>query len=467
MTTADSITAARALLDGPLVEVHALPDDDLLVLQAALGDLSRAVARHAAVAAGEVARRSAHERGYTGLAQASGHRTPEALVQSVTGASARDAARLVRVGSLPADSPLAQAVTAGSVSVDAADAIRRGLGTPDHRTSGQTLDAAARELLDSAGTTTPEQLYRAAADLRSRIDLESVAERERERRDLRYARVRRRDDGMVSGSFLLDQEDGTLLLPAIETILSPRRGGPRFVSEAERARADALLADPRTNDQLAADALADIVRLAVDADPGTLFGDRRPAVQVVVTAPELVSGIGTGSIEGAPEPISIDTARRHACTAGILGVLFSAEGQPLDVGRAQRLFTPRQRVALAVRDGGCRFPGCSRPPSFCEAHHIEHWHRDRGRTDVADGVLLCRHHHLLVHNAGWEIRRDGPDYALIPPRTVDPRQRRRPMPSKSRLMRDLGVTTVRVPALGSASAPPVPASVPAPPVPAA
>lgn len=319
----------------------------------------------------------------------------------------------------------------------AVDAIRRGLGSADHRVSSQALDAAAAALLTSAGTATQERLYRAAVTGRARIDRGYVAECEAQRRELRYARVRQREDGMVQGSFLLDQEGGRLLISALDTILSPRRGGPRFVSEAERARADVLRADPRTNEQLSADALVDIIRVAVDADPGTLFGDRRPAVQVTVAARELTSGNGFGFIEGAPEPVSIDTVRRYGYAAGLIGVLFSDEGQPLDVGRTQRLFTARQRIALAVRDGGCRFPGCSRPPSTCEAHHIRHWYRDSGGTDVADGILLCRHHHLLVHNDGWEITRDGAEYQLVPPRAVDPDQQPVLMPSKSPRARDL------------------------------
>ena len=439
MTSTEQIQAATALLADPVLGVSALGDAELLALQTALGSLSGVVARHAAVAAGEVARRSSRELGYAGLARASGHRTPEALLQAVTGVTSTEASRLVRVGSLPASSPLAVAVAAGELSVTGADAIRRGLGSPSQHTSAQTLDAATAELVATAAAlpasaTTPEQLYRAAVDARTRIDLAGVAEREAARRDLRYARIRRREDGMVSGSFLLDQEDGTLLLNAIDTILSPRRGGPRFVSEADRARADAVIADPRSNDHLAADALADMIRLAVDADPGTLFGDRRPAVQVIVTAEQLASGSGAAYLEGATEPVSIDTAARYACTTGLIGILFTGQGQPLDVGRAQRPFTHRQRIALAARDGGCRFPGCARPPSWCESHHVQHWHRDHGPTDVANGLLLCRHHHLLIHNNGWEITRHGAEYHLIPPRAVDPAQTPIPMPSTSRAL---------------------------------
>jgi len=65
------------------------------------------------------------------------------------------------------------------------------------------------------------------------------------------------------------------------------------------------------------------------------------------------------------------------------------------------------------------FPDCDRPASWFEYHHILFWARDTGRTDLADAILLCRHHHLLLHTKGSEIRRDNTDYWLIPPPTID------------------------------------------------
>jgi hypothetical protein len=142
-------------------------------------------------------------------------------------------------------------------------------------------------------------------------------------------------------------------------------------------------------------------------------------VRVIVASRALEERIGRGFIDGQTEPVSIATVERHACTAGTVRLTVDGHpdnaGQPLNLGRERRLFSRAQRLALAARDGGCRWPGCERPPSWCEAHHIEHWQRDRGRTDVADGILLCRHHHLLAHNNGWEIQRDGPRYLLVPP----------------------------------------------------
>src|SRR3990170_997063 len=209
-----------------------------------------------------------------------------------------------------------------------------------------------------------------------------------------------------------------MVAAAFENILIPRRGGPRFVEKAEKARAETLLNDPRTTEQIAADAFADIVRVAVDADPGTLFGSRRPAVRVVVTEHNLTTRTGYGQIEGHPDPVSAATVERLVCDTGLIAVKFDDNGQCINVGRNQRLFTERQRIGLAVRDGGCRFPGCDRPPAWCEAHHIDLWHRDTGKTDLADGILLCRRHHMLLHNNHWDIIRIGGGYWLRPPTTI-------------------------------------------------
>lgn len=107
---------------------------------------------------------------------------------------------------------------------------------------------------------------------------------------------------------------------------------------------------------------------------------------------------------------------RQRCNAGVVYVTVDEDYNPLDVGREQRLYNSQQRIALAVRDGGCRWPGCDRPSSYCEAHHIDHWHSDQGRTDIDRGIALCRAHHLQLHNYGWKITRDGRGpFILHPP----------------------------------------------------
>ncbi|HVF05807.1 MAG TPA: HNH endonuclease signature motif containing protein [Frankiaceae bacterium] len=76
---------------------------------------------------------------------------------------------------------------------------------------------------------------------------------------------------------------------------------------------------------------------------------------------------------------------------------------PVSLGRATRLVPPALRKQVALRDGGCRYPGCPRGAAFCEAHHVRFW-RDGGGTDLGNLVLLCRYHHHLVHDRGHDLR---------------------------------------------------------------
>ncbi|MER2208391.1 MAG: HNH endonuclease signature motif containing protein, partial [Rhodococcus sp. (in: high G+C Gram-positive bacteria)] len=97
-------------------------------------------------------------------------------------------------------------------------------------------------------------------------------------------------------------------------------------------------------------------------------------------------------------------------------------GVPLDCGKEARTATVPQRRALAVRDGGCAFPGCGTPPGWCDAHHIVHWN-DGGPTDLDNLILLCGHHHRTLHHTQWRVE-IGPDRKTVfyPPMSIDPYQ---------------------------------------------
>jgi hypothetical protein len=106
-------------------------------------------------------------------------------------------------------------------------------------------------------------------------------------------------------------------------------------------------------------------------------------------------------------------------------VLGGAPSQPLDLGRTTRVITPSQRLALAVRDGGCVFPDCDRPLAWCEGHHVWHW-LDGGPTDLANLVLLCRAHHRAVHEGGWQLVREPDGRLTASPPHRQHRHRRHP-----------------------------------------
>ena len=77
-------------------------------------------------------------------------------------------------------------------------------------------------------------------------------------------------------------------------------------------------------------------------------------------------------------------------------MVLGSRGQPLDVGRTKRLVTPALLAALWVRDKGCTFPGCGRPPQYCDAHHVSHW-ADGGPTALTNLAMVCAAHHTFVH----------------------------------------------------------------------
>jgi Domain of unknown function (DUF222) len=110
------------------------------------------------------------------------------------------------------------------------------------------------------------------------------------------------------------------------------------------------------------------------------------------------AGLTTGT------PITASEARRLACGAGILPAVLDGLSQPLDLGRTRRLFTSAQRKALAVRDRHCRAAGCDVPAAWCEAHHTQPWSTG-GRTDLADGLLLCGFHHHRAHDTRYDMAR--------------------------------------------------------------
>ena len=119
----------------------------------------------------------------------------------------------------------------------------------------------------------------------------------------------------------------------------------------------------------------------------------------------------------------IGVTRRIACDAGIIPAVLGSVSQPLDVGRQSRLATGPLRRALVLRDRGCAFPGCDRPPRWTDAHHVQHW-SDDGPTELSNLVLLCSFHHRLIHHSDWQVKinpKDGlPEF--VPPSYIDASQ---------------------------------------------
>ena len=97
-----------------------------------------------------------------------------------------------------------------------------------------------------------------------------------------------------------------------------------------------------------------------------------------------------------PEQYASGTYGLDVCDAEIHRLVVEGRSTIIDLGRSTRTVSVRQRELLTERDKGCRFPGCDRAASWCDAHHVEEWEYG-GRTDLSNLLLLCRRHHRLLH----------------------------------------------------------------------
>lgn len=175
--------------------------------------LARELGVSAAVVAGEIGHRSRRELGFSGLARREGFRTPEALIRHETGSTARSASALVLAGTMARDSATTEAsasaepwfrevgaaVAAGSLSVDAARAIRIGLGTPSEPAGAVTPDdlaSAAHLLVMAAALVDADELLRRTRSLRDDRDEAGIADRERAAFEERSVRRTRRPNGL-------------------------------------------------------------------------------------------------------------------------------------------------------------------------------------------------------------------------------------------------------------------------------
>lgn len=447
----------------------ALSDASVLEVLRHVTAIANDAERLQSVLAGVAATRSRRDQGHSGLAAGQGHASPAALIQSITGGSRADALRQLRVGAAlldeggaagagtdaentdpvgdgddapspdvdplraapsarePWHAPLRAALLNGRLTPSQHDAIRGGLGEPeaegvDPTSAALAWSVAAETLIDVAGDgASVEELRSRARQVRDILDPTGAACRFQSRYEKRSIRMWIDQHGQHHGHIAFDDEMALFVRSMFAAALRPRRGGPRFVTDAERAAAANLIDDPRTNEQLEYDLLVDVLRAGAVAEAADVFGARQPGVRMVIVKDQsgprdpLGRMIATGHAEDGGDALPGPIIDRALCQHGSIDVTVDNRGNPLDLGREQRLFSAKQKLALAIRDGGCAGIGCPVPAAYCESHHIDHV-ADGGRTDIDRGILLCRFHHMQLHNNGWRIVRDGlGPFILIPP----------------------------------------------------
>ncbi|MEP6624645.1 MAG: DUF222 domain-containing protein [Acidimicrobiia bacterium] len=287
-------------------------------------------------------------------------------------------------------------ITSGAMRL-IADARVEGCDLQFQAAEGEFLAAARRRDMWSLSRLTA--YFRACA--------KRDGDRPADRSGLRAAMVG--DRVVVDGEFV--GLDGEYVVRALDAFTDPPTEG-----------------DDRTSAQRRADGLVRMCRVAMEAGVGGTMATLGVAVVIdwqtwlaslerrqTPPTERAVFDLGgrmEGGFVGPVDPVAVGAL---LCDSSISRVLTGPKSEPVDVGRSSRAFSVAARRAIVIRDQHCRWPGCEKPPGWCEAHHVEHWEHG-GPSDVTNGVLLCsRHHHTIHRHPEWDVRWDQTDFRVFDP----------------------------------------------------
>ncbi len=316
-----------------------------------------------------------------------GSLSPRAWLAHRTPLSDADAGRLVKHARIVTQhEPIASSLRSGEITAQHVDAISR-VTSKDRE---PLLAEHAEMLVDQARRLVVRDFATVMRHWASLADDQLSREPDARKWNRRHLHASVGMDGWVRGDFHLDPGTGASLLTALDHAAPP---DPEDAPDGVRTLA-----------QRRADGLADIVNQHMN---GGKPGANPPQVVAVV---DIASAAGKTpdlaatrrEIEGIG-PVARAAIDQISCDARFTRFIMDGPSQVLDMGRSARLVTSAQRRALSVRDRHCRFPSCSRPTQWCDAHHVAGWVESLGDTNIDNLVLLCRRHHTLLHNSRWEI----------------------------------------------------------------
>lgn len=292
-----------------------------------------------------------------------------------------------------------EAVSAGNIGFGHLSVIARTAEALTQSPTAEPFDET--QLLDAAKDSSVGRLWYRCLHVRHRADAEGVAREQREDAEARYLQLTDGEDGwlFVKGAF--DAVGAAAIRTAIEPLA--QHSGDH---------------DGRCRERRQADAMVELATHTLDTGQVPQHASQRPHVQVTTTLETLQGLIGAPAGEMALSlPISAKTVQRIACDSSITRVLLGADSAVIDAGRAKRVVSGGTRRLLDARDRHCRWPGCERPASWSSAHHVVHW-ANGGKTDLSNMILLCQHHHWMVHEGSWRLSLAGDDRVIaIPPDT--------------------------------------------------
>jgi hypothetical protein len=246
-----------------------------------------------------------------------------------------------------------------------------------------------RVLLKKARNCTPGKFYYKAQQYRHSVQPRAYAEEQAGQAQSNWFSMSTAKDGRFFIEGNLDAVNGAAVRGALEPLARP---------SGEH--------DKREYDQRMADALVEVI---------THGGKHNVQLQVTSSIETLLNLTGaTGAEMEFSLPVSFKTVERWACDCSVTRVLMQ-DSMVIDVGRAKRVISGPTKRALRARDGHCVWPGCDRPASWSDGHHLVHWIHG-GSTNLDNLVLLCHRHHRMVHEDNWQIVKqcDGQVMTIAP-----------------------------------------------------
>jgi hypothetical protein len=317
-----------------------------------------------------------------------------------------------------------QASLSGAVSAAQAEAITGVLRDLLNVLEPEQIGDAEARLVELAASTASDGLARAAEQVLEEVAPEIAQETAEDKARRQFERANRRRFFQI-----VTHEDGTTTfsgsLPAVKGE-ALRKVVDAMAEKERRRQSDAPGGVPVDRRAARADALVALAEHAQGCSKAAGLGAVNARLVVTIPLSGLADpdGPAGGRIASTGGRVDSQTLGALACDSDVMRAVLGARGEVLDIGRAARAIPRQLRLALAVRDAGCCFPGCDRPAEACHAHHVDPWWRG-GPTSLANLCLLCPTHHRMVEPPrgrppDWVvgIRGDGfPEFT--PPRWID------------------------------------------------
>jgi len=305
---------------------------------------------------------------------------------------------------------LATGVMEGSANLAQATVIARALDRlgPDIRP--EVIARAEQVLVGYCTEFNPAELKRFGHRILEILEPEVFEDEERKKLEEELERAERE-----TSLTLHDRGDGTSDLKArIPTAIAKRLKtyldaytSPRQPDTGSGLGIGGGVVDTATGkripyDRLLGEAFGSLLE-SIDPNRLPLHGGSPTQVIVTMDYADLVKGAGVGLLDDGT-PITAGQVRRLACNAQIIPAVLGGKSEPLDLGRARRLFNTPQRKAMGLRHRHCQAEGCTIPASWCEAHHAgEPWARG-GKTNLDEAQLLCSWHHHRAHDETYLVK---------------------------------------------------------------